>query len=104
MPFQRLALRNNRKNNNNKRRLQQIIEQDDEVPKQITVTGISSMRVSSLGDSLNGKGLAAAAAAAAAATASNEEERSVRFGTVCIRDYERIAGDNPSVTRGVPIG
>jgi hypothetical protein len=33
-----------------------------------------------------------------------EKNSSIRFGTVQIRDYERIVSDNPAVRNGVPIG
>jgi hypothetical protein len=51
------------------------------------------MRVSRLEDSLHRSGLSHASAA-----------KRISFGEICIRDYERVATDNPSVSRGVPIG
>jgi hypothetical protein len=57
------------------------------------------MRVSSHDDSLHRKGLAPPTR-----DRVGNAHMSIRFGQVVIRDYERVAGDNPSVTRGVPIG
>jgi hypothetical protein len=54
----------------------------------------SIMRVSSLDESLHQLGLA---------PSKKFRNSSVSFGAVRIRDYERVAGDNPSVTGGVPI-
>lgn len=60
-------------------------------------TRSSSMRVSSLEDSLHRSGLSQSK------RGSNNQKR-ISFGTICVRDYERVASDNPSVSRGVPIG
>ncbi len=51
------------------------------------------MRVSSLEDSLHRSGLSQAG-----------DQKRISFGVISIRDYERVAADNPSVSRGVPIG
>lgn len=56
----------------------------------------SSMRVASVSDSLHQKGLHHS-------TTDDSLTRCVSFGTIQIRDYERVAGDNPSVTLGVPL-
>lgn len=57
------------------------------------------MRVASLEDSLHRQGLASSQSGSDAS-----QRRRVKFGEICIRDFERIATDNPSVSRGVPIG
>jgi hypothetical protein len=35
---------------------------------------------------------------------TRKNESKVRFGMIQMRDYERIASDNPAVQSGVPIG
>ncbi len=57
------------------------------------------MRVASLEDSLHRKGLASSQVGT-----NGSQRRRVEFGGISIRDFERIAADNPSVSRGVPIG
>lgn len=59
----------------------------------------SIMRVASLEDSLHRQGLASSQSGS-----DGSQRRRVEFGEICIRDFERIATDNPSVSRGVPIG
>lgn len=55
----------------------------------------SVLRVNSLAVSLHNEGLFS--------DDDNSANKEVRFGQVRIRDYERVIGDNPSVTCGAPI-
>lgn len=57
----------------------------------------SALRISCLEDSIHMTGLAPP-------TEKRDMKQSVIFGVIQIRQYERIAGDNPCVRRGVPLG
>lgn len=57
----------------------------------------SVLRVISLAASLHNEGLFSND------NSSSSANKEVRFGQVLIRDYERVVGDNPSVTCGAPI-
>ena len=69
----------------------------------------SSMTVTSLDDSLSHRGLSRSRRRAqkqrgdAHQLPSDEEDLSVSFGKIQIRQYERIPGDNPSICFGVPL-
>lgn len=94
--FKRLFChRNSNNNNENKEEETNNDASSSFIMKSIPTKRRSILRVSSVDESLHCQGLA---------PSNDDEARSIQFGNVFIRDYERIAGDNPSVTRGVPIG
>lgn len=58
----------------------------------------SILRISRLEDSIHTKGLAPSD------KSRQLKSKVVHYGFIHIREYERIAGDNPCVRRGVPLG
>mmetsp|Transcript_8615 Transcript_8615/g.13445 ORF Transcript_8615/g.13445 Transcript_8615/m.13445 type:complete len:297 (+) Transcript_8615:130-1020(+) len=69
------------------------------IPSTIYIPSHTMLRITCLEESIHTVGLAPSRK-----TTRNANNYSVQFGSIHIREYERIAGDNPCVRRGVPLG